>query len=90
LDTWFSVIATYPDLLQIDSTPHSVFISISQTTTNDFDKIDNTWTAKALATVAHILSCNPAIPGGRWTHVLPLKKFCSKKMKMDAQATAAA
>jgi hypothetical protein len=84
LDTWFSAIATYPDLLQIDSTPHSVFISISQTTTNDFDKIDNTWTAKAL------LSCNPAIAGGRWAHVLPLKKFCAKKMKMDAQATAAA
>jgi hypothetical protein len=57
---------------------------------NDINKIDNTWTAKALATVAHTLLWNTATPVGRWAHVPPLKKLRSKKMKMDAQAAPAA
>jgi hypothetical protein len=57
---------------------------------NDIDKIDNTWTAKALATVANTLLWNTATPVGRWAYVPPLKKLRSKKMMMDAHAAAAA
>jgi hypothetical protein len=57
---------------------------------NDITKIDNTWTAKAIAAVAHTLLWNTASPVGRWAYVPPRKKLRSKKMKMDAQAAAAA
>jgi hypothetical protein len=61
-------------------------------TVNDIDShtIDDTWTAKALAKVAHTLLWGSASPVGRWACVPPLKKLRSKKMMMDSHFVAPA
>jgi hypothetical protein len=50
---------------------------------NNTDKIANTWTTKALETVANTLLWSTTSPVGRCACVPPLKKLHSKKMKMD-------
>jgi hypothetical protein len=65
--------------------------TLSPQTVNDIDNtIDDTWTAKALATVAHTLLWGSASPVGRWACVPPLKKLRSKKMMMDSHIAATA